>query len=473
MKGMKIKTSWASVSMADDGRVLVCLRREDAPGCLCFPSVDSLRQTIEAGLLAAGGWALAVPRDLCIVKNLSLPAEGMSEAATMVEFEITSLVPLSLEQVTYGCTSLGSSERLLNLLVWILKRDTLENHLQPYRTAGIEPKGIAPDAVAVHHWLTSSASQKAGSTICVLAGRSRIMVLTDVEGELHDARIHSLAQEDAESSLDGMALEILRLRQAHVSERQTEPAILLTGEETSVTRIQEQLQRTAQAGGLEVTVGVAASPPIVGWSGRNQEAGNIEGIRYEATVAAGLLGLFSVSKRQPLNLLPRERMRRQQRRAVMLQHFQQVGTGGLLVLLAWACLAATNWRLARKADLIESEIAPIRQIAGTVDSKYQCVKAIQRQLAGRDLFGRIIQELYEYTPEPISFCELRLSHGQTGVILDLRGQADMLSTAFEYTEAVRQAQWIRGIQIVNAQQIPQPSGDSVVDFKANCAIQDK
>ena len=54
--------------------------------------------------------------------------------------------------------------------------------------------------------------------------------------------------------------------------------------------------------------------------------------------------------------------------------------------------------------------------------------------------------------------------------IDIKGQADLLPTAFEYTDAVREAKLLRAMQIINAQQIPRAGGGSVVEFKATCTV---
>jgi hypothetical protein len=137
--------------------------------------------------------------------------------------------------------------------------------------------------------------------------------------------------------------------------------------------------------------------------------------------------------------------------------------------LVWLCLAASNWRIERLSDVIESQIVPIEQVAGGVDSKRQRVAAIRRQLSNRGQITQIIGELYEYTPKTISISELTFMAGQNGASVDIKGQADSLSAAFDYTDAMREAKFLHGIQIENAQQIPRPGG-SVVTFKAYCDI---
>jgi len=469
MRGMRIRTNWAAASILDDGRVMVCARHNGATHCGRFASAEALRQALEKGSLSVRRWVLAIPKDLCITKRLSLPTEDFSEATTMVEFEITSLVPLPRDAMSYGTTLVGRGEHVSHVLVWILRHETLEHYLQPYRAMGIEPKALIPDVVAIHHWFTSATSHKTGPALYVLADQARVLVLTDVENTLQALLEMPVSREDADASARAISQEILRLQQ-ELAPGSLDKSILLAGEEPSVTRIQEQLHRLVQDQAAPISLHVLASPPVVGSPPDSDDVRDDAGGCCQAAVVAGLMGLFTASVPRHLNLLPQAYLQRQEKRLALLRRVQRAAVCVLLVLLTWACLAAANWRLAKRARLIESQIAPIKQIAGAVESKRQRVRAIQQQLAHRELISRTVQELYEYTPQQISFSELKLSYHQGTLSLDLKGQADMLSTAFEYTEAVRQAQLVRGIQIVNAQQVPQPRGGSVVDFGASCTI---
>lgn len=466
----RIRANWASLSLSDDDRAVVSLRRDGVPRCLRFASTGSLKQAIDEGTLSVRNWVLAVPKGLCILKSLNLPAHDLSEAATMVEFEITSLVPLPREDVTYGCTLLSRTENLLSILVWILRLEALEHYLEPYTAMGIRPVGVVPDAVAIHHWFMSATPDRPRVAMDVFVGRDRSLVLTDVEGNLQTAHEIVPPREDSGSSLGDAALEILRLRGEYLPASEDGGGIFLAGEDDCVAGIQEQLRSVAggQLSGVELSV--VPSPPMVSYSPESDSGQDGGGLRFEATVTTGLLAFFADSARRYLNLLSHEYLRHRQKRAAMLHRLQLGVMAGLLLLLLWACLAAAQWRLVKRSELIQLEIAPIKDIASAVDSKRQRVRAIQRQLANRDLIGRVVQELYEYTPQQISLCELRLSRNQGTLTVDLKGQADMLPTAFEYTEAVDGAKLLRGMQIVNAQQIPRAGGGSVVEFRANCVI---
>ena len=121
--------------------------------------------------------------------------------------------------------------------------------------------------------------------------------------------------------------------------------------------------------------------------------------------------------------------------------------------------------------VLESQIAPIEDTAGAVDSKRQRVEAIQRQLSSRGRIVEIIKELYQYTPKSVSINTLTYESRRDRSYIEIKGQADVLSTAWNYTEAMSKARLLNSIQISNVQMVPKPGG-SVVVFKAYCDISD-
>ena len=123
--------------------------------------------------------------------------------------------------------------------------------------------------------------------------------------------------------------------------------------------------------------------------------------------------------------------------------------------------------------LVEAEIAPIKDVARRIEAKREQVRAIQDQLAHRGLMLKVLQELYEYTPPSISLNELRLTSQEGTTSIWISGQADILSNAFGYTEALKEARLLKELNIENAQQLIRSGGKSVVEFKAECTLSDK
>ena len=121
----KIKASRGALSLSDSGSGVMCVELRDGHRCLRFESLEEVEAAIKSKRLAVRKWVVTVPQRNCIVKRLILPALDVSEAVRMVEYEIGSLVPLPLEEISYGCTVLSKVENMLTVVVWIVKLEML------------------------------------------------------------------------------------------------------------------------------------------------------------------------------------------------------------------------------------------------------------------------------------------------------------------------------------------------------------
>jgi hypothetical protein len=266
-----------------------------------------------------------------------------------------------------------------------------------------------------------------------------------------------------------IAQEVLERGREITAPPQSRIAAVLAGPPELVSRLEAQL-RSAGSGDtpMDVTVvpGLQAGRHFSEDGTQDDTGGQIA----ECVIAAGLLELSVGSKQSHTNLIPRGYLVKE-RRKILLARSLRVGIMSvLLVSLAWACLGAANRRLERAGRIIQAQIAPIEKVAGGVDRKRQRLRAIQRQLSNRGRIAEAVTELYECTPREISVSELNVAWKQGTMSIDIKGQADLLPTAFEYTDAVRKSKLLRAMQIANAQQIPRAQGGSIVEFKASCSV---
>ncbi len=470
MKSTTIKTEWASLSLAEDGNVIVCAKSNGTPHCVRFDSLEQLKQAIDKKKISVKKWAVAIPRSSCILKPLTLPASDLAEAEKMIEFELSSLVPLPVDEIVYGSTLLNKQDSMLNILVCILKLNTLNEHLKPYRAIGIEPHRITLNSLAIQSWFNSAGTVTTEPVISILISKNNCTVQTGMNGNFHKANELTLIDGDITAFLHEIVQEILHQREELPTSLKNIPVFFLGGTEEYVSEIKNLFCSVLREPTVVNKVSIVPNPRILYRTGNGKSENDDDRFGCEAIVAAGLLELAANSKLPHSNLLPQQYARRHTQKALLFRYLLTGSLSLVLVLLVWICLVAMNWRIERMSRVIESQIAPIERTAGTVDSKRQRVKAIQRQLSNRGQIVAIIDELYRYTPKAISISELKFISKPSGASIEIKGQADLLSTAFDYTDAVRKAELLSGIQILNAQQIPRPSG-SVVVFKAYCDIQ--
>jgi len=464
----RIKTTWASLSVAENGQAVVCVKGNDSLRCLRFESLEQLRRALSQRAIVVRKWAVAAPRDLCIVKPLSLPAADLDEAARMIEFEVPSLVPLPAEEVIYGCTVAGRQGNLLDVLVYIVKADVLERYLGGYKAIGIEPQRIIPDIVATHAWFKKVRRGPQERSVFVLAGRQQCHILTSEESNFQSGQRMHLNGDPAASALE-VAREILHQGRQIAACPEDRIMVVLAGRQDLISPVEAHLRsQMGDAGALDVRITAGPEVRRHRWGGGTLDGGGNES--YEDVVAAGLLELSVAGKQPHTNLVPRGYLARERQRALLVNGLRVGIMSLLLVFLAWACLAAANRRLEKTCAILHEQIAPIQKVAGGVDRKRQHLRAIQRQLSNRGRIAETLAELYETTPRAISISGLDVTWKQGAMSIDIQGQADLLPTAFEYTEAVQDANLLQTMQIINAQQIPRAGGTSVVEFKAQCSV---
>ena len=151
MKHME-KTGWASVKITSEGSVILSLKSANMPTCFYFENTDQLAEVIRKKEIRVKNWVISVPDSLCITKTIELPATNTEQAYQMLEFELSSHLPLAAEELVYGCVPVSRSESTLKVLVHILKVKTLEDILAKFRSVGIRPSKVMVDSVAIQRW---------------------------------------------------------------------------------------------------------------------------------------------------------------------------------------------------------------------------------------------------------------------------------------------------------------------------------
>ena len=471
MGAVKIKAEWASLSLAEDGSAVICAKSNGSPHCVRFYSLDQLCKAIGKRRVSIKKWAVAVPRSSCILKQLTLPASDMAEASKMIEFELPSLVPLNVDELVYCSISLGKQGDMLKVMVCILKEETLNEHLEPLISIGIKPHKITLSSLAIQQWFATFVPVKSKPTISVLVNDHKCTILSFVDDNLYRVSELPLADLDLAAATSKIVGEILHHQEELSGSLKDDREFLLAGSPEHVSEIEGLLRSAVSEFTNGQGISIVPNPMVFKHSEPTESEDDYDRFSWEAVMTTGLLGTTTSSKFEYSNLLPKQFTKKYERKA-LLKKYQF--TGGLFlvfVLLVWLLLVAINWRTVRMSRALELQIAPIEDAASAVDSKRQRVEAIQRQLSNRGRIVGIIEELYRYTPRPISINTLTYDSRREGAHIEIKGQADVMSTAWNYTEAMSKARLLRGIQTSNVQMVPRP-GVSVVVFKAYCEIPD-
>jgi len=467
-KTFRIRTEWASLARADDGVLLVGVKSNGVSRCIYFESLEQLRQALENKELVVRKWAIIIPSRLCIIKTVALPASDIAEAAKMIEFELPSLVPLPAEQLVYGCSAINKQFGMLNVLVCIVRRKVLAEYLKPLNDIGIEPLRISLDTLAIHNWFCKDRSGQIQRQVNIAVDDLRLIFLLS-EGE----KLIS-ADEIMARKFQGIPLckDIQGLILNHLEQIPMGPEdkilIRITGPEKYLLQLKTVSDSIQAALHFNSKVEIKGATKSIPYSGgydlRSEDSYSIEAIAVE-----GLLDMASASKMPHSNLLPAEKLRTYRRRELLCNALisSSLAVGSLVLL--WLSLAAMSWRIEWACRPVEAQIAPIEHIAETVETKRERLRILWQQLSNRGRITQIMEELYKYTPRNISISKLTFTTKTGGVVVEIKGQTNMLSDAFDYTETMRKATLLKQLQIENAQQVP-VAGGSIVQFSACCFV---
>lgn len=466
MKAAIVKSEWASLTAADDSSVIVCTKDNGEARCIYFESLEKLKHSITHKKVYVKKWAVSIPKSLCILKRVTLPTSELDEAVRMIEFELPSLVPLSLDEIVYGCSLLDDRNNAYNVLVCIIKSSSLNEYLEQYKAIGIESRIIMLDSLAIQNWFNSKNDYDSAAVINAVIDQTQCKIQTSVNGNFQKATDIACVDGEIEERIQAITPEIIRQAEELFTLQNESVTVLLTGPQDYTSRIEETFKTIEHNPNVIDSIRRVPYPKVVCQNGEQVDD------RYclESVIAVGLLELAVSSKLPHSNLVTDKWTKTQRHKALQQKNLIIASLSLVLILFLWLYLTTINWRLEKMCQAIELEIAPIEHTASTVDIKRQRVGVIRRQMSNRDLIPQIIEELYQYTPKYISISELQSAIKPDETSISIRGQADSISNAFDYTESVSNAKMLHDIQIENVQQGARIGASSVVEFKAHLTI---
>ncbi len=464
-----LKSEWGALAAHPDGGMVVGIRPGGQQIVLYyFGSMHDLYHALERRELVVRKWAVSVPGNQCIHKSLGLPTSDPAEATKILEFELPSLVPIPPDQLVFGCTPTLTHDNLTEYLLHIVRLDRLDSLLKPFLDRNLEVHTVLTHPLAVIAWTLPQVAIPPSTPITlVLRSPAHIEAITCINGNIQTIRRKPIDTNDARHTVWAIR-EFLSQHQGSGGIDVGEGQFVLVGFEAHSQSITKQIQE-ASDGRSHLDPLFLAHPPVLPWEGSSPPSDGKGHLEHAAVICAGLLSAVTDSQFGCFNLLPATHQKRLAKKDRIRKY---VCTGGLVamgVLLLWFSLFTMNLRIDRVCRKMEDQMAPITGVARSVETKRRHISAIENQLSNRGLILRIIQELYRFTPQTISLSELSYTSQTDRTSISMKGQADILSNAFGYTEALRKASVLNAVQIEDAQQIPRPGG-SVVEFRANGII---
>jgi len=456
MASKRIKTDWASIRIIPGKEVLVYSHFQGKPKFLNYDDIESFQESLKRKQLSVNRWILSIPNNICISKTLDLPTNTLSEAAQMVEFELMSLVPIKPKDFVYGCTILKQQKHLLEVLVYIVRNDLLDQILEPYHKIGVYPRTIIPDSVALYSCLENIDPI---SPILLYIDKAQCHIFSSIKNNLRTYnRLDKIDIHD-DSCIEHLANSIINLTDESKA----------FSDNTSITLVSKDEYKKnwpllLKAKGVKSLITIKKQAEFL--------PENTLSSLYEKLLIKGAFNSINDHRYEHLNLLPSKNLN-QIKRKQKIKNILLTGSLSILVLfLLWANFVLSNWRIIRTCRKVQGQIAPIEHIAKDVEHKKQLVRALQNQLSTGHEITRTFQDFYQFSPKAITISNLQYKFKTDYSHITIKGQTDSLSQALDYSEPIKESKLLKRMQITNVQQTPTPGG-SIVEFKAECLLQDK
>lgn len=466
MSHKKIKTDIAAISTNPRGEFVVCLKTKTAIKCFYFDSAEQLRGALESKLISVGKWIIAAPVESCICKELSLPAESFEQAVRMVEFELETLLPLPVNQLVYGCYAIKTGPDIITLMVYILKLNISENMYSSYKDVGVIPEKISVDNAAIGCWFNSRRDISV-INIDILISQDVGLVLYSVRGNLRNTQRINLKNKNRYCWVNEVQEAIHNINKQLSQDTMCKSNVTISGSSENIDKLKVFLKNKQDSLAIE-NLAIIQAPIPNSWADSENE-NTPPKCCLPAVLTIGLVESIEDERLKYLDLVPRYQREKARKRKLIVNSLTIIILSAALFISLWLCLQAMNWRIDKRCRGLQAQISPIEHIADTVESKRQKLKAIQKQFAGRGIISQVFHELYTFSPANISISQLNFKSKTDSAIIDIKGQSNSLSEAFEYADSMEKAQLLKGINITDVQQSP-VAGGSIVEFKANCVI---
>lgn len=442
------KSQWASLVSTHNGGIVVGL----ATRHLYFSSTDQFHQAIHSGHLKVKKWIVAIPRNLCILKPLTLPARSLSEAIQMADFELSTLSPIPPQEAIYSCWPISKKDSQLEVMVCLLRSSQIEKLFTPLRQLGIEPKRLVVSSLAFSPQFHAPAFPKDCPVIVAVTDHSQCEVISFQNESL-------LVATPLINQAKHIAQEIDSQLESSLFTNPKDIHLFLAGPPEQLDAIKTALNKNVKKDQIQQIKTITNTK-----ASTTQQPSD-----YDILQAHGLAVLAEKNYCPQFNLLSREvltkRRSHQRRRFLTLLSTQ----ASLIIFLLWLGTWALSWREKQRCNQIETQIAPLKQTAGQVEGKQQQIKSVAAQFNQRQSINDLFIDLFRHTPSHITFSSLSYQNKSGQATIRFKGQADHLANAFGYTEAMRQAKSLNAIQIENIQQVAR-TGGSVVEFSGMAQI---
>jgi Tfp pilus assembly protein PilN len=356
---------------------------------------QELRQEVNAffksNRLSKDYIVLGIPRKDLVLRQLDLPAEVADNLKQVVQYQAQSLEPVDEDKFYYDYTLLGDkeSQKRLVILLAMVRKAALDEHLELLRELGIQPSIVSASPMALANIFLQNRKDLQDKTFILADLSSFALDLLAVhQGVLAYSR--EVPKEDIRSWGDLILLEVdeaaakMRLGPEGLIEK-----IILAGE-------------ASDSGYEQIKAVIPECDLVKNYLGFETPVENQAHLQ-EAAVSLGLA--YTGIARRPalkLNLLPSELRVHQNRWAYVPTALLGLVVIAILIGLGFHKMAQQNI-LADALDLeISKNATPVQRVHALQDqaaTKLKDIESLGKILQKRDMNLEVLQELTKILPD--------------------------------------------------------------------------
>lgn len=395
---------------------------------------------------------LNIPRHLATIKNITLPSVKPEEISSMVDFQVTRLVPYPKSEIVYSydCLSVLPNQ-CTSVRVVVLPRKTVNHYLDILKQVRLFPEFVRLGSESLPFCLKTH--QELSTIIEVDYAQTQVLLLEN--GKIHFSRSISMGIKDIDknASFESFLTEV----ESSIAlfpidyDKQKLPVLFLASEEVT----------SKMKGPLEERFKTEVHPietPV--------KTNAFQG--EELTPQVSFAHLISVLKAPPeegFNLLPLD-IRQSAQKLIYINEIKKVLIASALALLL-ICLGFFNEiRLEEKfLNKLKTEIKGIEKEAKALEELRSKILMLRDHIDARGKCLDIMNTFLQMIPDQIYLKALYYDPNKIG----FRGYAPALSKVFELTGVLEKNPLFQKIETRYARQ-GSVGREEVAEFQLECTL---
>jgi len=437
-------------------RFVVCYQSDDRPRWMSYSRTASDDGVVHDEKATAAAKIENVPvvallcRSLYLIKIVDVPRVDGQELEGMLRLETEAWLPREFGEAEISFRELeGAQPGYQRFEVYCCRRDELKKYLESISRAVGAPSLVLPGAVL---WAQLLQAEKTFSVLWWAWDAEHLEVATlELGGAISVRALNSGGPERAAISSRGL-MECVR---AALTEDDSSESIRLMW--TGAASPPQSLPR-------RMTVHCLHSQNGVPSKGQSRESSGDSGLLESA--ARVLAAMPESGALTTANMMPRDL--REARARHVLHRRLMIGSGAiaLALILVFGALKIATWRLMAKQESLENKILAVRSRGEFIGRQLEQLAAVRRIRGNHDLFQRVLDALYDATPQGITYSNVDVHDDGT---LVLRGQAPSLSLPFLLPERLAKQGMFAEVSLKNAVQNKKGEG-SLTEFRVECRL---